>query len=220
MAPSREEWDSAVARIAAFERHVDRYEKWFVRYAAAYESEIRAIRSLVPAGGTGVEIGVGTGRFAAPLGVKVGVEPSQAMGKVAQSRGIRVIGGVAEALPLAEEAFDFALMVTTICFLDDVRTSLREARRVIRTGGLLIVGLVDRGSFLGRRYETHKHLNPFYADATFYSADQVVSYLQEAGFRDFAFAQTIFHDLGEIEEVEAPIEGYGRGSFVAMRALK
>jgi hypothetical protein len=48
------------------------------------------VRSLLPAGGYGVEIGVGTGRFAVSLGIAVGVEPSPAMAELARRRGIEV----------------------------------------------------------------------------------------------------------------------------------
>jgi hypothetical protein len=52
---------------------------------------------MLPEGGTGIEIGVGTGRFAAPLGIKVGVEPARAMGEIARrERGIEVVAGVLE----------------------------------------------------------------------------------------------------------------------------
>jgi hypothetical protein len=53
----------------------------------------------LPKSGTGVEIGVGTGRFAEPLGIRVVIEPSKAMRRMAQKRGIEVIDGVAESLP-------------------------------------------------------------------------------------------------------------------------
>jgi len=39
---------------------------------------------------------------------------------MARDRGIKVIHAVAERLPIKDSQFDFALMVTTICFLDDV----------------------------------------------------------------------------------------------------
>jgi hypothetical protein len=71
----------------------------FEKNVFAYKSELQAVRYLLPKRGTGVEIGVGTVRFAEPLGIRVGVEPSKAMREVAQKRGIEVIDGVAEALP-------------------------------------------------------------------------------------------------------------------------
>ena len=60
-------------RNVVFDQHCRRYEKWFATHAAAYYSELLAIRALLPCGGDGLEVGVGTGRFAAPLGVRVGV---------------------------------------------------------------------------------------------------------------------------------------------------
>lgn len=119
----------------SFERYVDRYDEWFETNRAVYESELRAVASLLPRHGVGIEIGVGTGRFAACLDIAVGVEPSTAMGAVARRRGIDVIQAVAESLPLADATFDFALMVTTLCFLDDARLSLCETHRVLKQGG-------------------------------------------------------------------------------------
>ena len=46
-----------------------------------------------------IEIGVGTGRFAAPLGIKVGVDPSMTMLTYAAKRGVLGLQGTAEALP-------------------------------------------------------------------------------------------------------------------------
>ncbi|MEA1890248.1 MAG: SAM-dependent methyltransferase, partial [Pseudomonadota bacterium] len=60
-------------RTAPFEAHHRRYDDWFVRHAAAYRSELLAVRALLPWHGLGLAIGVGTGRFAAPLGVQVGI---------------------------------------------------------------------------------------------------------------------------------------------------
>jgi hypothetical protein len=64
---------------SSFDIYHGRYEAWFVRHPAAYHSELLALRALLPWQGLGLEIGVGTGRFAAPLGVKVGVDSSKAM---------------------------------------------------------------------------------------------------------------------------------------------
>jgi ubiquinone/menaquinone biosynthesis C-methylase UbiE len=209
-----------MAKIEAFERHTIKYEEWFEKNIFAYKSELQAVRHLLPEKGTGVEIGVGTGRFAEPLGIRVGIEPSKAMKKVAQKRGIEVIDGVAEALPFEDCQFDFALMVTTICFLDDIETSFKETFRVIKPSGFFINGFVDRNSSLGRFYHKHRVKNVFYKIATFYSVNEIIPYLKKAGFRNLTFTQTIFHALEEIKEVEAMKEGYGEGSFVVVSGMK
>jgi len=209
-----------MAKIGPFEKHADRYEEWFVKNPFAYQSELQAIKVLLPLYGVGIEIGVGSGRFAALLGIKLGVEPSEAMRKMASERGIEVIDGVAEDLPFENGRFHFALMVTTICFLDDIQAAFEEACRVLKPGGFLIVGFVDRESPLGQSYLRRAKQNLFYREATFYSLKEVVSYMKKSGFGRFAFTQTIFKDLEKIEAPEPVKEGYGEGSFVVVRGMK
>jgi SAM-dependent methyltransferase len=209
-----------MAKTEPFDEHIDQYEYWFVVNEYAYESELKAVKALLPASGEGFEIGVGSGLFAKPLGIKFGVEPSAKMREIAQKRGIDVIDGVGEALPYADSRFDFSLMVTTICFLDDVEAAMKEAYRVLKPGGSLIIGFVDKDSNLGKLYQNHKKESLFYGIATFYSVDEVILYLEKAHFRNFTFTQTIFHNLKEINSVEPVKEGYGEGSFVVVRGIK
>jgi len=48
--------------------------------------------------------------------------------------------------------FDFALMVTTVCFVDDIRKALLEVHRVLSNEGILIIGFVDRNNVVGQTY--------------------------------------------------------------------
>ncbi|MDY0092943.1 MAG: class I SAM-dependent methyltransferase [Candidatus Vecturithrix sp.] len=207
-------------KIEPFERYAEKYEEWFENNVFVYESELQAVRVLLPKKGIGMEIGIGTGRFAAPLGIKIGVEPANAMRTAAQERKLEVIDGVAEALPFPDEHFDFALMVTTLCFVDDVEHAFQEAYRVIKPGGYFLNGFVDRDSFLGKIYEQHKKENVFYKSAQFYSVAEVIVYLEKTGFHDLKFTQTVFHRLEQMTEVEPVQEGYGKGAFIVVRARK
>jgi len=207
-------------KIEPFEEYPKKYENWFEKNKFAYESELLAVKELMPANGEGIEIGVGSGKFAEPLGIKLGVEPSPKMRKIAEKRGIKVIDGTAEKLPFDDSQFVFALMVTTICFLDDLETAFKEACRVLKPDGCFIIGFVDKLSPLGRLYQQHKMKNVFYKIANFYSVDEVVCHLKKAGFENFAFVQTIFHNLTDIKEIEPVKEGYEQGSFVVIRATK
>ncbi len=209
-----------MAKTEPFDEYTLQYEDWFEKNKWVYESELLAIKELLPESGKGIEIGVGSGRFAAPLGIQLGVEPSRQMRKIANRRGIEVINGVAENLPFNDAQFDFVLMVTTICFLDDIEAAFKEAYRILKHGGFFIIGFIDKDSPVGKLYQQYKNENVFYRVATFYSVDEVISYLKETGFKNFYFTQTIFHNLTEIRYIEPIKEGYGEGSFVVVRGLK
>jgi SAM-dependent methyltransferase len=205
-------------RAAPFEIHHQRYEAWFEKHEAAYISELLALRPFVPWEGDGIEIGVGSGRFAAPLGVRVGVDPSAAMLVHAAARGIAVVEGVAENLPFAAGSFDHALVVTTICFVDSPAGMLAEARRVLKPGGRLVIGFIDRESVLGQAYLVHQAESVFYREATFYSADEVARLLLETGFSISAWGQTLAHPLPETREIEPLRPGRGQFAFVVVAA--
>jgi len=207
-------------RVSAFEAHHQRYETWFEKHEAAYISELLALRPFVPWEGRGIEIGVGSGRFAGPLGVQVGVDPSPAMLVYAVARGIDVVEGTAENLPFAGGSFDHVLVVTTICFVDSPAGMLAEARRVLKPGGRLVIGFIDRESALGQDYLAHQAENVFYRDATFYSADEVAQLLSEAGFAISAWGQTLARPLPETREIEPLRPGRGQCAFVVIAATR
>lgn len=184
-----------MAKVGPFEKYSGRNENWFAKNKFAYQSEIQAVKKLLPDKGEGIEIGVGSGRFAGPLGIKIGVEPSGKLGRLAKRRRIRVIQAVAEELPFDDSKFDFVLMVTTICFVDDARSACREAYRILKPGGHIVIGFVNKASALGKLYQEHKTHSVFYKEATFFSTKEVVSCLKKAGFRRFSFMQTLFSKL-------------------------
>lgn len=209
-----------MAKIEPFENHTSKYEDWYENNRFTYESELRAIKEQLPEQGKGIEVGVGSGRFAAPLGVKLGLDPSKKMRALARGRGVDAIEGVAEKLPFDDSQFHFVLMVTTICFFDDIDAAFEEAFRVLESGGKLIIGLIDKDSPAGILYKQDMSESVFLKAATFYSVDEISSHLRKAGFIDLRFTQTIFHRLSEIKRLEPIKEGYGEGLFVVVKALK
>lgn len=209
-----------MTRTEPFEHHPDRYDQWFDRHSAVFAAEVRALRALLPRADRGLVVGVGTGRFAQALGVREGVDPAPEMRRRARQRGVRVRDGTAEALPYDDEQFDVALLVTTICFVDDVEKSLAEIHRVLVPGGALLVGMVDRESPLGKEYEDKKEGHSFYHVAHFHTATEVVRRMRAVGFDDFAFRQTLFHPLDDVEEEEPVKAGHGEGAFIAIRGDK
>lgn len=207
-----------MSRAAAFQAHHQRYDTWFDRHEPAYLSELLAVRPFVPWHGCGLEIGVGTGRFAAPLGIEVGLDPAPAMLAHAAARGITTVEGIAERLPFADACFDHALLVTTLCFLDCPDAALGEVRRVLKPGGRLTIGFIDRQSALGQHYVQHQGESVFYRDARFHSADEVEQLLVAAGFIINAWGQTLAHPPAELREIDPLRPGRGQCPFVVVSA--
>lgn len=140
------------------------------------------------------------------------------MAERSRKLGINVIEAVAENLPFKDEEFDFVLMVTAVRFFDNVEQAFKEAYRVLKPNGTIIVAHIDKDSQLGQQYQINKEKSKFYKDATFYSVSEITKYLQKAGFSDFQYRQTIFAYQNETIQPVEP--GFGKGSFVVIKGIK
>ena len=49
--------------LDVFNKYAQEYDEWFETHNWVYNSELEAVRKLIPETRTGIEIGVGTGRF-------------------------------------------------------------------------------------------------------------------------------------------------------------
>jgi ubiquinone/menaquinone biosynthesis C-methylase UbiE len=209
-------------QVNIFNENVVAYEAWYEKYPEVYLSEVAALKEQflkLPENIKGIEVGLGTGRFAKVLGIKEGVEPANEMAALALKRGIEVVNGTAENLPMRDMYFDFVLFVT-ICHLNSVKQAFKEANRVLKPKGSIIIGFIDKDQKIGKTYEENRMRSTFFRYANFYSVAQVTKLLKEAGFKDFEYNQTLFGELDEIKEVQLPKQGYGQGSFVVVKAIK
>ena len=66
----------------------------------------------------------------------------------------------------------------------------------------------------------HKDESLFYKDATFFSVEEFVEIMDQAGFVDLTFNQTIFKTLSGTTRDEPVKPGHGEGSFVVIRGRK
>jgi SAM-dependent methyltransferase len=203
---------------AFFDRSALEYDRWFDRHEAAFRSELLALQPFLLKGVEGLEIGIGTGRFAAELGIGHGVEPAPGMAAMARERGVEVKEGVAEELPYPDERFDQVLMVTVDCFLDDTEAAYSEAYRVLRPGGRIVIGQIDREGIIAQKYESKKAPDNAYWYARFHTPDETAKTLRKAGFDEFEYARTLRDPDPETQE--DPGLSDGEGGFVVIKAIK
>ncbi|ACX73022.1 Methyltransferase type 11 [Methanocaldococcus vulcanius M7] len=187
--------------MSGFEEYAEEYDRWFDENEIIYKSEIEALKRHIPKG-KGLEIGVGTGRFAKPFNIKIGVDISKKMAEIAKKRGIDVIIARGEDLPFNDNEFDFVLINTVLEFSEDPKKMLKEAKRVLKNGGKIIIGIIDKDSFLGKMYEKKKQKSKFYKDANFLSAREVIEMLKELGFKNIKATQTIFKGIDKADKVK------------------
>ncbi|MEL9991912.1 MAG: class I SAM-dependent methyltransferase [Thermoproteus sp.] len=191
-----------------FDAFAEKYDGWYIRHRELYVSELKAASSFNCRGG--LEIGIGTGRFAGPLGLRAGVDPSTAMLKLARG-DLDLVAGVGERLPFREKAFPCALIVVTLCFADNPLDLMREAARVAER---VVVCIVPRDSPWGVKYRREASAgHPFYSRARFYTVAEAVGFGEAAGL-DLVSISATLKDLDEREQpVAAPdlreAEGYG-----------
>ena len=193
-----------------------RYDAWYERNAIIYEDELEAVRAL-GLRGLGVEVGVGTGRFAAPLGVPLGIDASERMLRAAALRGVEPVRALAEELPLRGSSVDYVLFVVTLCFLDDPLAALREAARVARPGGSIAACVVPRDSPWGIYYMSRG--GPFYSAAKFYTVDEVSSMMRSAGLVPSRISSTLSRGPLDPPAKEQP-GGDPRAGFVCLSSRK
>ncbi|MCR6545988.1 class I SAM-dependent methyltransferase [Dehalobacterium formicoaceticum] len=200
-----------------FNTDVEEYEKWFQTNDKLLDSEVEAIKHLIPISGKGIEIGVGTGIFASRLGIRDGVEPSDKMAAKAAKKGVNVIHGKAEKIHVDDGSYQFVLMVTVDCFLEDVLQAFSEVHRILVKGGVFIIAFLDKATPLGQLYENNKHLHKSYKNANFHSSEEMTELLNNAGFEILERKQTIYTLENKYQESKA---GFGEGIFAVIKAMR
>ncbi len=176
---------------SVFDELWEEYDSWYDRNTNVFLKELKLVKRNVPTISRGLEVGVGSGRFAEKLGL-VGIDISENMLRVAKKRGVEVVRGDALRLPF-RKVFDFVLFAFTICFLDKPVEALREAGRVLVDDGVIAVCFVPEGR-LAEEYRRKD--SPFYREARFYTVERVKDMLTSAGF--------------EVEKVDYEDLKYGR----------
>ena len=113
--------------------------------------------------------------------------------------------------------------MVVLFFLDNPPSVLREARRVLRADGGLVLGMILAESPWAAHYqEKGRQGHPFYSIARFYSRQELEAWLEQAGFRVVEYRSTLFQapDAPEIREEEVRPGFYPKAGFTGILARR
>jgi len=174
----------------------DRFSGWYDRFAPSIDAEeLRAGLALADRDVERVlDVGGGTGRGAGAIEGTDRVVVDAAAGMVRESRrkGLEAVRGDAARLPFADESVDALLVVDAFHHFGDPDGALREAARVLRPGGVVVVRDFDPTAPVGRLIEAGERLWGF--DSTFVAPERLARRMGSAGldarFRSRGFQYT------------------------------
>jgi SAM-dependent methyltransferase len=148
---------------------------WYAGRRSVVRERVQGIRP-----GRGLDVGSGSGgntQVLADLGWSMtALEHSPAAAELARSRGLEVVRGDATSLPFPDASFDLVMSTDVWEHVEDDEAVAREAFRVCRPGGRLLVA-VPAGMDLWSAHDVALgHVRR-------YERDQLIELVQRTGFR-------------------------------------
>lgn len=88
---------------------------------------------------------------------------------------VKFLQADARQLPFPDNCFDGVISVSVLEFLPDLAAALREAYRVLKPGGRLVVGIIGRDSDWGRYYaeKARRDSKSIFGRARFYTLEEL-----------------------------------------------
>ncbi len=170
--------------INIFDKNADRYDNWYFKNIDIALSEEDLVKSFI-IDGRGVEIGSGTCYFTRLRKYCIGIDASFTMCKICRKKyDIDVVNSIGEMLPLRDRCLDYIMIIVTICFVDDYEKVVKECYRCLRDHSKVLVCIVPRESWTGRKYVDKKFTGTsiFYTHAKLFTSGEIVSLFMRNGF--------------------------------------
>lgn len=136
-----------------------------------------------------LDVGCSSGAFlhaAVKLGFRAeGVEPALQAAATAQAAGLKVHRGLLQEAGYADGQFDAITLFEVIEHLQQPQDLLKECRRILRPGGILLIGTGNTDSWsmaaLGARWE-YLHIAKHGGHVSFFNTGSIASLAQRSGF--------------------------------------
>ncbi|MDP2157240.1 MAG: methyltransferase domain-containing protein, partial [Nitrospirota bacterium] len=106
---------------------------------------------------------------------------------------VRAEKAFGEDIPFKNRMFGGAFILFTLCFAARPEAMVSEAARVLKPGGGLILGIINKTSSWGKFYEQKKtEEHPIYKYATFYSIEEAEKMIVMAGLQIASYSSTLY----------------------------
>ena len=221
----------------------DTYARWRATTLGAVTEAVerRCVLALARSvdGQRVLDLGCGDGLLVATLARQraraVGIDVDHAALRAAVARtdvtgdaGARFVEGRIEHLPFPDGSFDVVTAVTVLCLVSDRSAAAREAARVLRPGGRLIVGDLGRWSaWAARRRIKAWFGSRLWRSAHFWTAADLSRLIQQAGFRVEVIRGSVYYPpIGMLARALAPLDRWlgamttVGAAFIAVAATK
>ena len=157
-----------------------------------------------------VDIGCSRGQFvdfAVQAGFNAeGVEPAPDIAAAARALGLNVRTGLLEEQHYPDAAFDVASLFEVVEHLREPLPLLRECRRVLKPGGILIISTGNAASWtvaaMGARWD-YFHIEKDGGHISFFNPASIAVMAQNAGFHveRIETARVKFHEKGDVSNM-------------------
>jgi ubiquinone/menaquinone biosynthesis C-methylase UbiE len=200
--------DSLMGIAQRIEGLTDSYARWrssrLRRITDALERQL-LFELLGPAADkTLLDVGCGDGELASELArrgaIVTGLDADPTMIAAARRRTeiegtqLHLVDGQAERLPFDDAVFDRVVAVTVLCFVRDAERAVAEMARVLKPGGLLVIGELGRWSL----WATHRRIrgwlgDPIWRAAMFRTAAELRAFVEAASLKMIEFRGTAYY---------------------------